>query len=82
MDTDDLPEVNEIIRDILFTSCFIDIFPGVKHRLSDNMRHELFIHVYFALNLVVFHSALQFELRCLYKDLSRHIKGVIMTFIF
>ncbi len=36
MDTDDLPELRE--RDILFTSW-----------LSAYVRHEMFIHVYFAL---------------------------------
>ncbi len=42
-----------MLRDILFTSCFNDVFPRLKHWLSDYMRHEMFIHVYFMLNLEV-----------------------------
>ncbi len=52
MDADDLPKVNELC-DILFTSCFIDVFPQLKHWLSDYVRHDMFIHVYFTLKLVV-----------------------------
>ncbi len=42
-----------MLREILFTSCFIDIFVLLKHRLSDYMRGEMFIHVYFMLKLEV-----------------------------
>ncbi len=48
----DLPEVNDMLRDILFTSCFIDVFLPFKHLLRDNLRVEMFIHVYFTLKLV------------------------------
>ncbi len=53
-----------------------------KHWLSDCMRHEMFVHVfyvYFTLKLVVnrkgwSRSMLLFELRRLHSDLSHHIK--------
>ncbi len=32
VDTDDLPEVNKMLRHILFTSCFIDVFPRLTCR--------------------------------------------------
>ncbi len=51
MDTDDLPEVKCCVT--LFTSCFIDVFPQLKHWLSDYMRGEMFIHVYFTWKLVI-----------------------------
>ncbi len=42
-----------MLRDILFPSCFVDVFPQLKHRLSNYMRHEMFSHVIFTLKLVV-----------------------------
>ncbi len=61
------------------STCFNDVFLRLKHWLSNCMRHDLFIHVYFTLKLVVknkgwLHSAPPFERRHLYSDLSRHIK--------
>ncbi len=74
--------LNELLRDILFTSCFIDAFLRLKHWLSDYIRH-MFFHVYFTLKLVVQEGkgrlrslacCRSFELRCLYRKLSHHIK--------
>ncbi len=49
----DLPEVNDMLRDILFTSLFIDVFLRFKHLLSDNVRVEMLIHVYFKVKVKV-----------------------------
>ncbi len=42
-----------MLCDILYISCFIDIFPWLKQWLGDYMRHDMFIHVYFSLKVVV-----------------------------
>ncbi len=49
------------------SSCFNDVFPWLKQWLSNCMRHDLFIHVYFTFKLVVknkgwLHSMPPFEL--------------------
>ncbi len=36
-----------------FVYKLFDVFPQLKHRLSDYVRHEMFIHVYFVLKLLV-----------------------------
>ncbi len=45
-------KVNEMLRDILFKNCFIDILLRLKCRLNNYMRDK-FIHVYSTLKLVV-----------------------------
>ncbi len=44
--TDDLPEVNEMLRYILFTSRFNHIFPRVKHWLCDYTRHVILVNLW------------------------------------
>ncbi len=63
-------------------SCFIDIFPWLKRWLSNYMWHEMFIHVYFVLKLVVkrkelLSSTLPSEQRRLYSDLSKSVHNDI-----
>ncbi len=77
MDTDDLPEVKCYVTS--FTSCFNDVFPRLKHWLSDYMRGEMFIHVYFTWKLVIKRKGwsrslmLPLERRHLYSDLTLKI---------
>ncbi len=49
VDTEDLPEVNEMVCDILLWHLSV----VEKKQLRDYTRHKMFIHVYFVLKLVV-----------------------------
>ncbi len=42
-----------MLRVILFTSCFNHVFPRLKHYMSNYVRGEMFIHVYFSIKLVI-----------------------------
>ncbi len=80
MDSDDLTEVNEMLRDILFTSCFIDVFLQLKHWLISEWSQEA-CNVHSCLFCIKTSNKeeevvmLSCAPRCrLYGNLSRHIK--------